>query len=869
MDANYVRSLAAQSVSLEEVGGKGLSLTKMINAGLPVPCGFHITTGAYREFIEKNHLQPVILGALEGIDPDQPAALEATAQMIARAIAGGRIPPNIREAIVGAYEAMRLSEVPAAVRSSATAEDLPGASFAGQQDTYLNICGVDALLAAVQKCWASLWTARAIAYRIKNHIDQKTVALAVVVQAMVRAEASGVLFTANPISGRRDEAVINAAWGLGEAIVGGIVTPDTIVADKVTGQVKHAEISDKAVIIVPVESGTVEQPLTGPQRTARVLDDAQVSELVAIARQIEGFYNCPQDIEWCWSGGHFSIVQSRPITTLPVEEAPEPKEWKLPRGAYAAMRNNIVELMPAPLSPLFATMGLAAINASMHRILNDSFAMQGIMPPDIVIVVNNYAYNNGSVSARGMLRLFGGTGRIARKMFTGAVERWTETGRPRYHAVVEEWRQKDPRSFSAAALLDGARLLTEAAIDAYGSLISGAIPAAWITEAVFTNVYNRFIKRRSDPPAPTYLLGYESLPIRADKSLFRLAEWARQEPALARSLLQSPATRLVDLMERGETPDDVPQPVWQEWVDRFHAHMHSFGHTIYDLDFMHPTPADDPAPVINTFKLYLSGKGADPFARQLEMAERRERETLAMRQRISGRRLRWFNRYLASAQKYALLREDGLAEIGMSYPLIRRMLRELGRRFAEQQLIPAADDIYWLTDEEVRATAARPDAGTATEPLADAVAGRKAQHRAALRVQPPMALPQMKVFGFDLMSLKGRRGKGKGNLIKGVAASPGRVTGTARILRNSDDFEQMQPGEILVAPITTPAWTPLFAMAAAIVTDVGGPLSHGSIVAREYGIPAVLGTGAATHRIYTGQKITVDGSAGIVTLMTD
>jgi pyruvate,water dikinase len=288
---------------------------------------------------------------------------------------------------------------------------------------------------------------------------------------------------------------------------------------------------------------------------------------------------------------------------------------------------------------------------------------------------------------------------------------------------------------------------------------------------------------------------------------------------------------------------------------------------LYDLDFSHPVPADDPAPVLDALKLYLSRQGRSPYTRQRESAERREQSVAAMRQRLKGSRLKWFNKYLASAQKYAPLREDGLAEIGLAYPLIRQMLRELEDRFVQHKVIATRDDIFWLTHEEVLLTATRLDSGLAVESLAENAPLRKVEHQAAMRVSPPMMLPQMKVFGFDLMSLRDRRRRlDRGDVIKGVAASPGKTTGVARILHGPEDFGQMKPGDVLVAPITTPAWTPLFAMASAIVTDVGGSLSHGSIVAREYGIPAVLGTGVATRRIRDGQTITVDGSVGTVTL---
>ncbi len=873
MKTPYILTLSDPSAALENVGGKGLSLSKMLNAGLPVPHGFHVTTDAYRAFVQANDLQAKILAALPDGNTPLPASLETAAAAINRLFIESEIPGEIISAITVAYTALcqRHSKdgdrQPVAVRSSATAEDLPEASFAGQQESYLNVSGIQDVLAAVKNCWASLWTARAIAYRRKNNIDQNTVALAVVVQEMVAAEAAGILFTMNPLNGHSDEMVINAAWGLGEAIVGGRVSPDTIVADKATGKVKKMDVAEKQVITVVTAAGTEERPLHDARRKAPALNRRQVAELVHIARAIETFYGCPQDIEWCRAHDRFYIVQSRPITALPAWQPTAPTEWKLPQGAYAAMRNNIVELMAEPLSPLFATLGLTAINASLSGLMNDTFALRGIMPPEIIVVVNHYAYNNGSVTAKGVARMIFGAPKILKAMFTGAVERWTETGRPRYHETVAGWQAQNWRDFPSVALVDSASQLTQSAIDAYGALLSGVIPAAWITEAWFTAVYNRLIKRRDDPAAPTYLLGYDSLPIQADKSLYSLVEWTRQQPALAQCLQHTPTSQLAALCDSDLVPADVPPVVWQEWRARFHRHLHQFGHMIYDLDFIYPVSADDPAPVLEGLKLYLRGQGTNPFTRQRLLVERRQQAVRATQQRLQGLRLKWFTNRLAAAQKFAPLREDGLAEIGLAYPLIRQMLRELGRRFVQQHVIPAADDIFWLTGDEVRATAARLDAGTPAYALVEIVSLRKAEHRAALSVTPPLALPQMKVFGFDLMSLKARRGRGGENVLKGVAASPGKATGTARVLHGPEDFSQMQPGDVLVAPITTPAWTPLFAMAAAIVTDVGGPLSHGSIVAREYGIPAVLGAGVATRRIRNGQTITVDGGAGVVTLL--
>ncbi len=867
MSLQYVLSLADSHAALETVGGKGASLARLANAGLPVPRGFHVTTAAYKQFVVMNNLQPAILEALQSADATQPATLEAASRAIHDLFRQAKMPREIAEAIAEAYRALDGGATVVAVRSSATAEDLPDLSFAGQQETFLNICGQEAVLQAVQKCWASLWTARAIGYRLQHHIDQNVVSLAVVVQRLVPAEASGVLFTANPINGQRDQEMITATWGLGEAIVGGLVTPDTLIVEKASGKVLSRETADKQVMTVCIEGGTEEQPVPGAMRRAPVLTDQQAADLVRFGVQIEKLYNMPMDIEWTLTGGQFAIVQARPITALPEPELPAPTEWKLPKGTYAAMRNNIVELMIDPLSPLFATLGRSAINVSMRQLLDESLGMKGVMPEEIIITVNHYAYFNGSLSLKGLVYVLVNAGKIMKMMFTGAVERWTEAGRPRYYEIVESWQAKNWRAFSSVELVDSARQLTESAIDAYLALVAGVIPAAWITEALFTTVYDRLIKRRSDPSAPIYLLGYDSLPIRADKSLYSLAEWAQQHPALRDCLGRTATSQLAALCESDSPPGDVPLTIWQKWRQRFHEHLQTFGRALYDLDFAHPVPADDPAPVLDTFKLYLRGQGANPHTRQQESEKRRKQAVQATTQRLKGWRLNLFNKFLAPTQKYAPLREDGLAEIGLAYPLIRQMLRELGRRFAQRSVLPGPDDIFWLTQDEVLLTAKRLDAGQPAESLAGKIPQRIAECQAAMRASPPMALPQMRVFGFDLMSLRARRGRGgAGEVIKGVACSAGRITGTARVLHGPEEFNQMKPGDVLIASITTPAWTPLFAMASAVVTDVGGPLSHGSIVAREYGIPAVLGTGVATRRIHSGDTITVDGTEGTVYL---
>ena len=408
--------------------------------------------------------------------------------------------------------------------------------------------------------------------------------------------------------------------------------------------------------------------------------------------------------------------------------------------------------------------------------------------------------------------------------------------------------------------------LSEAAIDAYMALVSGVIPAAWMSEAWFTWRY-KFIKRKNDPDAPTCLMGFDSLPIQSEKSLYDLASWTRNNTSVMQYLQRLETAELITEFHADGTPKDVDPDEWQSWTQKFNQYLDEFGHAIYNLDFVNPVPADDPAPVLETFKLFLKGEGINPHERQQASENHRKEAIRNIESRIKGRKLASFKKSLERAQKYSPLREDGLADVGLSYPLLRKMLREIGKRFVQADVIEQVDDIFWLTLDEVKKTAARLDRDGSLDDLSSLIPQRKTIWQSAKKATPPMMLPDVKLFGKGAAELKsGGFKKQKGNTLKGVAASPGTITAPACVLHGPEDFENMNTGDVLVASLTTPAWTPLFARASAVVTDIGGPLSHGSIVAREYGIPAVLGTDTATRRIHNGQIITVNGSEGIIYL---
>ncbi len=716
MTQGYVLPLDDRSATLDAVGGKGASLARLANAGLSVPDGFHVTTGAYRAFVAANNLQPGILAALEGVDPTEPAGLEAASARIRQLFADARVPDDIAAAILSAYADLTNPQVPipdtqypVAVRSSATAEDLPGASFAGQQETYLNVIGADAVLEATIRCWASLWTARAIGYRARQGIPSDGVALAVVVQLLVPAEAAGILFTANPVTGRRDQAVISAAWGLGEAVVGGTVTPDSLTVDKATGRVLERQTADKQVMTVQTvpqsaglrlaqqPAGTYEQPVPEHLRRAPVLSDAAAAELTRLAVQIEALYGMPMDIEWALADGQFAILQARPVTALP----PGPTgaiEWKRPNPKGQYMRGSVTDLLPDPVSPLFATLAIPSVaRVGIKEVLRPLTRSEPDLPSDYILTINDYAYMSATFTPHQwwwiLSRMMLSFPRILRQ----ALPLWRDEIRPRYAATVARWQGQPLERLSAVELWDAIQEVDDAAMLHLASLLVATTGASAGSEMLFTRVYEKMVRRAGDPTAVTYLMGYDSTPIRAEKSLYDLAMWCQAQDDLTAYLKQTPSDQLAAQLADAQTP----VAGWGEFRERLRVHLRDYGHIIYNLDFARPLPLDDATPMLQTIKMYLAGQGVNPHERQRAAEGKRIQAAEATLKRLRGVR-RWaFRKTLGMAQAMAAVRESALSDIGLGYPVLRAMLSELGRRLVEAGVIATSADIFWLEAEEV------------------------------------------------------------------------------------------------------------------------------------------------------------------------
>ena len=850
----YILSLEHKQASLEMVGGKGMSLSKLLTAGIPVPDGFHVTTASYRIFVEANQIQPYIKALLEGTDSNSTSQLEDISKQIGQLFHNGKMPQEVSAAIKTAYAG--LGNVSVAVRSSATAEDLPDASFAGQQDTYLNIQGENEVLDAVKRCWASLWTARAIAYRIKNHIRQELVALAVVVQKLAFSDASGVMFTINPMNGRRNEMIINAAWGLGEAVVSSLVTPDTIVTDKSAVRIVSYEVANKEIMTVRTLDGTEEIPVPGRLRKKPALTRNQVMRLTQLGNKIEKYYRMPMDIEWALEKDKLYIVQARPITVLP-------PEWVLPEKNVVYTKGSLAEHLPNPVTPLFATLGLELVNRASALLWVDMFGTSAkkLLPDNgAYTIINGYVYLSAKAKPL-LIAVKSLSPRSLRRTLTNSIMRF-EAARKEFEDVVRQWDETSLHALSAKQIMEGIQAVFYAAC-IYFTRIQLTLPAASISETLFTKFFQGAARRAGITDISVLLLGFDTIALQSEKNLWDLSEWAKQNNTLGFYLKSNPATKIAEDFKSSILPAEVSQEVWMEWKSRINAYFKEFGCTAYEFDFAYATPQEMLTPTFESIKAFLEEKGENPYSRQITFEKRRKQAEKEILQQIGGHRKKLFLKLLHWAQTTAPMRENAIYLMGMGHPLIRRMLQEISERLLTGGAISHPDDIYWLTKTELETLITQLDKNMPLSDLSEAIPTRQAEHDTFRGYVPPSMLPEKSTKAVSHATQIQKDGK---IVLMGIGTSPGVVTAPACVLNSPADFEKFQPGSILIAVTTTPAWTQLFASASAIVTDIGGPLSHSSIVAREYGMPAVMATHTATRTIQNGQMITVDGATGEVTL---
>ncbi len=854
------------SRDLAVVGGKAANLGELRRGGFAVPDGFCVSAPAYAAAADAAGL----LGLLAAGDTDR---LGERARSV---LLGAPVPDEIVAAVTGAYAALG-ADVPVAVRSSATAEDLPTASFAGQQDTFLNVVGTDAVVDAVRRCWASLWTDRAVEYRARNGIASDGVALAVVVQRMVDAEVAGVLFTADPVTGRRTRSVLDASPGLGEAVVSGAVNPDHVVVEG-DGRISEVRVGDKTLAVRAVAGGGVEH-VSAAASTEPCLSEAAITELVALGRKVEAHFGAPQDIEWALdSAGALWLTQSRPITTL------YPLPSPCGTGLRVYMNASLAQGLTRPLTP----MGISAfrvITTTGSRLAfgvpvadplagPPAFTVAGgrvfvdvtpvlrsragrLLVPNVLdvmearsAVVLRGLFDEPALAVRTtsflpFVRRAGAALLRYRVPLTVALAVTRPAAGLRYVTRIgRRVRAYEPIGPDASAdeRLDAAvRVLGEAFV-----IIPTVAPVAG-AGFVLLALARKLAGGELDADTVNDVL--RSLPhnvtTEMDLALWDVAVRVRDDPASVSALRERSAA------------EHLP-PVLDRELGRFLA---EHGHrAVAEIDLGMPRWSDDPAQLLAVLANYL--RLDDPaqapdatFARGARAAEAAVESVVGRVRRRHGRlRARLVGVALRRMRRLVGLREEHKDLLIRMIAQARAELAAVGAELAARGLLDAADDVFLLDLVEARSAVA----GADHRPVV--VARREEYERELRRRHIPRILLS---DGTEPEATAVGTGDVPGAL-RGSPASAGVVSAPARVVLDPVDAH-LEPGEVLVCPSTDPGWTPLFLTAGGLVMEMGGSNSHGAVVAREYGIPAVVGVPGATERIVTGHRVTVDGGAGLVT----
>ncbi|HEY3652440.1 MAG TPA: PEP/pyruvate-binding domain-containing protein [Streptosporangiaceae bacterium] len=835
------------------VGGKGASLARLARAGFRVPPGFCVTTGAYLDFTSRGGMREPVLAAMAAVDVSGAATFGAASARIGELFAGRPVPARSAAAIAGAYACLG-DDVPVAVRSSATVEDLPGMSAAGQHDTYLNVRGEAAVLDAVKRCWASLWSARAIGYRARRGVEPGDVSIAVVVQQLVPAEAAGVMFTVDPVGGGHNKVVISANWGLGESVVAGEVTPDVAVVDRASGTLVSYQVGSKETMTVADGTATRAAGTPPGLRSAAVLSPAQAGELARVGLAIEKLYDEPVDVEWALAAGELSVVQARPVTAPASRPAAGPGEqWNDSLdGDYLWSNGNLGEAFPDVMTP--ATWSF--VEVLMSRMT---------FPPSLPgyrgygrIGGRFYANVSMSISLEALVGISPRRFAVLLGPVLGKLPPVGEIPRPRLPrwkairltvpAVVVMARrirasQKRMPEFLASAPGRCDRLRAEIEQTTDPAVLASLWPAKvrpLVEEAcdMLAAATAHGITLLSVPGKLATLVG------EADSALLLSGQQA--DGALLASL--GPVSGLARLA-RGEIDRD--------------AFAGRYGHRgSHEVELSIPRPAEDPAWIDGQLAA-VGGTARDVGAllAKQEAARAAAWERLARQDPGKARAAR---KLVARWARVARDREAARSEVARSAWVTRTWVRRAG------QLTGHGDDLFFLEMPETF-DLLRGDRA----PLAK-VAARRATYETYRALPPYPALirgrfdpirwaadPDRRSDCYDERAQTAR----PDDTITGFPGAAGVVEGTAHILLTPEDAAQLGDGDVLVTTVTNIGWTLVFPRAAAVVTDVGAPLSHAAIVARELGIPAVVGCGNATMRLHTGDRIRVDGSHGTVEVL--
>lgn len=876
------------SASLESVGGKALNLGRLAAADFPVPLGFCLTTAGYLKAApaELEAIAARLDGVgLDGVGPDGGGLADeernGLAQRAREAVVAAPVPPDVEAAIREVYAA--LGSGPAAVRSSATAEDLPFASFAGQQDSFMDVVGADAVVDAVRRCWASLWTDRAVAYRTANGISHREVGLAVVVQQMADAGTAGVLFTANPVTGTRTQTVIDASPGPGQAVVSGSVNPDQFVVETASGRI-----------------------LQQPQGPSPSLTGPQLHELTSLGDAAQRLFGTPQDVEWVIDrGGRTWLTQSRPITTLYPLPDDDPLNGQAGADTAAGagsgpdtriyLCGTLLQGLTRPITP----MGLSVLgrmrgnNQGPWRYANPGLRMYVELTPilrnksgrqllekvlpladgrsaallpalledprfSVIRPSRNTSSHRGSTApAPTRSRSAGGTQSLGLPaglipaMARALVWPDRELRRARRYQDRLAALLVLPLPATAARRLQHAEDLMSITIN---GLIQATLPAP-ATGYLMLAAARRLLRGIAKPRELEAVL--RGLPHNVttvmDLELWQLAVSVGGDPEARRAFTELKPGELAALYRAGTLPGTA-QSRLQEFLTKY-------GHrAVAEIDLGMPRWSEEPDHILGMISNYLRVEDPEQapdrqFAAAAGHAEARISELVERAGTKSPLRGRLVALCLRRTRQLAGLRELPKFCIVLVLAEMHGQLEEVGAELVRNGTIVAAGDVFFLDFDELRV-------GLRGADLKGIVARRRRLYDVELRRR---RIPRLLLSdGTDVEAAAAKPQPAAADGLLGTPASAGTATGRVRVIMDPVGAH-LEPGEILVVPSTDPGWTPLFMTAGALVMEMGGVISHGAVVAREYGIPAVVGVADATTALRDGQRITVDGAAGTIT----
>lgn len=856
------------AANLADVGGKGVALGELSRIdGVRVPDGFCVTTDAFQRVVSAVPSFDAQLDLLSKVDPDDRAAVRALSAEIRAVVEGAPVPDDVVAAI-GASLARLGEQAACAVRSSATAEDLPTASFAGQQDSYLNVVGPAEVLRHVRRCWASLFTERAVVYRRRNGFEHRGVRMAVVVQRMVFPEAAGVLFTADPVTSDRKAAVVEAVWGLGEALVSGVVAGDVYtVRDE---RVVDVSVGAKArVVRASPAGGTEEGPVEAERSVRRALTDEQVVRLVGLGRRIEAWFGRPQDIEWCLAGEEFHVVQSRPITTL----FPVPVAGDQDNHVYVSVGHQ--QMMTDAMKPL----GLSFWQLTTSRPMAEA---GGRLFVDVAPVL---------ATAAGRANLIGTLGK-SDPLIRDALQTVVDRG-DFIRAVPEEESGVAPAAAPPAPIEADPELVAELVRDGRESVAAlrrriEELSGPELFEFILADIAE--LRRLLFGPRSfqAIMAGMEAAWWLND----HLEEWLGERNA-ADVLTQSvphnvtsemglalldvadvirPHAEVVEFLQRvaaeeregdGFLEELGELPGGREAAEAVRGFLEQYGmRCAGEIDITRTRWSERPAmlvPVIlGNVRNFEAGAGARRFEQGRQEALRKEREVLARLRTLPDgeRKAAETERMIARVRTFAGYREFPKYGMVCRYLAYKQALWREADRLVRAGVLRDREDVFFLRFQELQEVVRTGEAD------GELVLRRREDFRWHETLRPPRVLTS----DGEVLAGRYQREDVPPGALAGLAVSAGTVEGSARVVLDMARAD-LAAGDILVTAFTDPSWTPLFVGIAGLVTEVGGLMTHGAVIAREYGLPAVVGVEGATRLIRDGQRIRVHGTDGYVELL--